>query len=193
MVIMAPLLIVSADAVGVHGCNGGIGKFRTLVDSHVIHSVGSHKDAGYVAVCIVRSPKGRAVKDSVRSAVGRKTAGTAEGDFAPFAFSLKQGLTAEGFTFEGGVTGVGVKALFQDKSDGVAVAEVFGSFNAETASGVDAVVNSYFSGFVFVFCNGNCLVDNTVERNVGFCSSFWNDSKRGFGSKERSANARKKL
>lgn len=95
------------------------------------------------------------MKDSVRSAVGRKAAGTAEGDFAPFAFSLKQGLTAEGFTFEGGVTGVGVKALFQDKSDGVAVAEVFGSFNAETASGVDAVVNSYFSGFVFVFCNGN--------------------------------------
>ncbi len=74
------------------------------------------------------------MKNGVSAAVGRKTAGTAEGDFAPFAFSLKQGLTAEGFTFESGVTGLGVKALFQDKSNGVAVAEVFGSFQTDMRS-----------------------------------------------------------
>ena len=109
------------------------------------------------------------MKNGVSAAVGRKTAGTAEGDFAPFAFSLKQGLTAEGFTFESGVTGLGVKALFQDKSNGVAVAEVFGSFNTETASGIDTVVNSYFSGFVFVLCDGYGLVNNALKLNVRFC------------------------
>ena len=50
---MTPLLIVSADTIGIHCSNGCVCKFRALVDNHVIHSVGSHKDAGYVAVCIV--------------------------------------------------------------------------------------------------------------------------------------------
>ncbi len=57
VVVMAPLLFISADAVGIHCGNGSVCKFRALVDNHVIHSVGCHKYAGYVSVRIVGSPK----------------------------------------------------------------------------------------------------------------------------------------
>lgn len=109
------------------------------------------------------------MQNSVGAAVRRQTAGSAKSEFAPVAFNLQKSFAAECFASISFASVISVESLFENKADGVAVAQILDASQAESASGVNTIIQFHDGTLTFVFGDGDCFVNYSVERDIRGC------------------------
>ena len=156
------------------GGNREAGEFGRHVGDRVVEAVAVAQHEGALGARVVapaRAEGGVVVDAAERSGTGSERADATHGEGAEFALHVDDGFTTEDLVFLREGARVGVKAVFEDETDGSAVAKFFGALERKAGGRVLARLHGEVVGRFVIRLLGVVVVETRVDaarkRDVG--------------------------